>query len=101
MIGDTTLHLHRSGARRHIGEVHILVDPSYSRLGVGTRLMTTLTEVERDEGLEKLLFEVAAEVRIAARHTAHKSGFVLVAALRGHLRDIWDDLHDLGIMELG
>ena len=55
---------------------------------MGTRLMTTLAEVAREEGLEKLMFDVVAEVGIAARLTAHKLGFVPVTALRDHVRDI-------------
>ena len=67
---------------------------------MGTRLMPTLDEVAREEGLEKLMFDVVAEVRIAASHTAHKLWFVLVTAFRDHVRDIWGDLHDLVTMEL-
>ena len=100
VIGDATLRRFRSGARRHVGEVHILVDPCHGGSGVGTRLMTTLAEVAREEGLEKLMFDVVAEVGIAARHTAHKLGFVPVTALRNYVRDIWVDLHDLVTMEL-
>ena len=55
---------------------------------MGTRLMTTLDEVAREEGLDKLMFDVVAEVGIAARHTAYKLGFVPVTALRDHVRDI-------------
>ena len=72
----------RSGARRHVGEVHILVDPCYRGSGMGTRLMTTLAEVACEEGLEKMMFDVVAEVGIAVRHTANKLGFVPVTALR-------------------
>jgi len=54
--------------------VHILVDPCYRRSDVGTRLITTLAEVAREEGLEKLMLDVVAEVGIAARHTAINSG---------------------------
>ena len=100
VIGDVTLRRFRSGDRRHVGEVHILVDPCHGGSGVGTRLMTTLAEVAREEGLEKLMFDVVAEVGIAARHTAHKLGFVPVTALRNHVRDIWVNLHDLVTMEL-
>ena len=100
VIGDATLRRFRSGARRHVGEVHILVDTCYRGSGVGTRLMPTLDEVAREEGLEKLMFDVVAEVGIAARHTAYKLGFVPVTALRNHVRDIWVDLHDLVTMEL-
>ena len=62
--------------------------------------MTTLTEVAREGGLEKLLFEAVVEVGIAARHTAHTLGLVLVAALQDQVRGIQGDLHDLVTMEL-
>jgi len=100
VIGDVTLRRFRSGARRHVGEVHILVDSCHGGSGVGTRLMTALAEVACEERLEKLMFDVVAEVGIAARHTAHKLGFVPVTALLNHVRDIWGDLLDLVTMEL-
>jgi GNAT superfamily N-acetyltransferase len=39
IVGDGTLHHRRAGARRHIGEVRIVVDPGYRNRGVGRGLL--------------------------------------------------------------
>lgn len=100
VVGDGTLHHRRSGFRRHIGEVRIVVDPAYRRMGIGRRLMETLIAVAHEEGLEKLMFEVVDGTEDVAKHTARTVGFVPVAILPDHVRDLWDEPHDLVIMEL-
>ena len=100
IIGDATLHYERGGARCHIGDVRVAVDPQYRRRGLGRRLVSMLTEVARDDGLEKLMFEVVADTQETAKHIAQTLGFVPVAIVPDHVRDIWGKAHDLVIMEL-
>jgi L-amino acid N-acyltransferase YncA len=99
IVGDGTLHHRRAGARRHIGEVRVVVDPAYRNRGVGRGLLHNLVEVARDKGLEKLMFEVVADTEEAARHTAQVLGFVPIAALPGHVKDYCGGRHDLIVME--
>ncbi len=100
VVADATLHQRRAGARRHVGEVRIVVDPAYRNRGIGRALLHRLIEIARDKGLERVVFEVVAEKEEAARRTAQVLGFVPVAVLVHHVRDINGTPHDLVIMEL-
>lgn len=100
IVADATLHHRRAGARRHVGEVRIVVDPAYRNRGIGRALLHRLIEIARDKGLERLVFEVVAQKEEAARRTAQVLGFVPVAVLMHHVRDMDGTPHDLVIMEL-
>jgi L-amino acid N-acyltransferase YncA len=100
IVGDGTLHHRRPGARRHIGEVRIVVDPEYRNRGIGLGLLHKLIEIARDRELEKLMFEVVADAEEAAKHTAQVLGFVPVAALPHHVRDYCGHVHHVIIMEM-
>ena len=78
IIGDGTLHGSRAEARRHIGEVRIVIDPEYRNRGVGRTLLRALLDAAHadDAQLEKLVFEVVANTERAATHTAEAMGFV-------------------------
>lgn len=99
IVGDGTLHHRRAGARQHIGEVRVVVDPAYRNRGVGRGLLHKLIDMAGDKGLKKLMFEVIADTEEAARHTAQVLGFVPVASLPGHVQDACGHPHDLIIME--
>jgi L-amino acid N-acyltransferase YncA len=100
IIADGTLHHRRAGARRHIGEVRVVVDPEFRNQGVGRGLLHKLIEIAKDKGIEKLLFEIVADKEGAAQQTAKILGFAPVAALRDHVHDIDGKPHDLIVMEL-
>jgi L-amino acid N-acyltransferase YncA len=100
IVADGTLHYRRAGARQHIGEVRIVVDPAYRNRGVGRGLLHKLIEVATGKRLEKIMFEVVADTEEAAKHTAQVLGFVPVAVLPAHVRDHRGNPHDLIIMEL-
>jgi acetyltransferase len=99
IVGDGTLHHRRAGARQHIGEVRVVVASAYRNRGVGRGLLHKLIEIAGEKGLKKLLFEVVAETEPAAQHTAQVLGFVPVAVLPAHVRDLCGTSHDLLIME--
>ncbi len=100
IIGDGTLHHRRAGARKHIGEVRVVVDPEYRNQGVGRALLRELVEVARDRNLERLIFEVVADEEEAAKHTAGVIGFKPLAILPGYIKDYDGGCHDLIIMEM-
>jgi L-amino acid N-acyltransferase YncA len=99
IVGDATLHHRRAGARQHVGEVRVVVDPDYRNRGVGRGLLHKLIDIAGNKGLKKLMFEVIADTEEAARHTAQVLGFVPVASLAGQVQDAGGHLHDLIIME--
>jgi L-amino acid N-acyltransferase YncA len=99
IVGNATLHHRRAGARQHIGEVRVVVDPNYRNRGVGRGLLHKLIDIAGNKGLKKLMFEVIADTEEAARHTAQVLGFVPVASLPGQVQDAGGNLHDLIIME--
>jgi L-amino acid N-acyltransferase YncA len=99
IVGDGTLHHRRAGARQHIGEVRVLVDPAYRNRGVGRGLLQKLIELAGTKGLKKIVFEVVADTEEAARHTAQVLGFIPVAILPHQVLDPDGNFHDLIIME--
>ena len=99
IVGDGTLHYHRAGARKHVGEVRVVVAPGYRNQGVGRGLLHKLIDLAGDQGLKKLLFEVVADTEPAARHTAQVLGFVPVATLVGQVRDRNGTAHDVVLLE--
>jgi L-amino acid N-acyltransferase YncA len=99
IVGDGTLHHRRAGARQHVGEVRVVVDPAYRNRGVGRALLHKIIDIAGDKGLKKLMFEVIADTEEAARHTAQVLGFVPVASLPGQVQDTEGHPHDLIIME--
>jgi L-amino acid N-acyltransferase YncA len=99
IVGDGTLHYRRAGARQHVGEVRVVVDPAYRNRGVGKGLLHKLIEIAGDKGLTKLMFEVVSDNEEADRHTAQTLGFVPVATLPGHVLDPRGTPHDLIILE--
>ena len=100
IIGDGTLHHSRSGARRHVAEVRVVVDPDYRNLGVGRGLLRCLADLAHQRDIEKLRFEIVAEMEEPARRAAQIVGFVPVAVLHGHVHDLDGTPRDLVIMEL-
>lgn len=100
IIGDGTLHHSRSGARRHVAEIRVVVDPDYRNLGVGRGLLRCLADVAHQRDIEKLRFEIVAGTEESARRTAQVVGFIPVAVLHGHVHDIDGTPRDLVIMEL-
>lgn len=99
LVGDGTLHHRRAGARKHVGEVRVVVHPAYRNRGVGRGLLHKLIDLAGEQGLKQLLFEVVADTEQAARHTAQVLGFVPIATLPTHVCDAQGSLHDLIILE--
>jgi GNAT superfamily N-acetyltransferase len=100
VVADGTLHHRRAGTRKHIGEIRVVVEPEFRNKGVGRALVRRLIEMARDEGIEKLVFELVEDGEQAARHTAKLLGFVPIAVLAGHSRDSFGNRENVIIMEL-
>ena len=102
VIGDGSLHRSRIEARRHVGELRIVIDPEYRHRGVGRTLLETLVRCARDEdaNLEKLVFEVVGDTEQAAARTAEAIGFVNTATFSAHVKYFEGEPHDLQVYEL-
>lgn len=100
IIADATLHRSRAPARRHVGEIRIVVDPEFRTKGLGSRLIRELIGLARAAGLDRVYMELVDRREVAAIQTALKLGFQEVALLRGRVRDIYGSLQDLSVMEL-
>jgi RimJ/RimL family protein N-acetyltransferase len=102
IIGDGTLHHNPAEARRHIGEVRVVIDPAFRNQGVGTGLLRRLINIasSEDRELEKVIFEVVSDTQTAAQHAAQSLGFAPVAVFSRHVRYYRGEPHDLIVMEL-
>ncbi len=100
IVADGTLHRRRSGARKHIGEVRIVVDPSYRQHGIGSALVRELAAIAQETGLDKLIAEVVDAPHNRAIETMESMGFVRLATLPNHARDVSGKPCDIVISEL-
>ncbi|MDP6453253.1 MAG: GNAT family N-acetyltransferase [SAR202 cluster bacterium] len=100
IVADGTLHRRRAGARSHLAEIRIVVDPDYRNKGVGRALMRELISIAEDSGLEKVIFELVADEQDDAKAAASALGFVQLSVVPNHIKDVRGRLHDLLIMEL-
>lgn len=97
IVGDATLHQEKRGWRSHIGTVRAVIHPQYRGKGIGRALLGELIQVALDIGLVKLDAEFMAE---QTRQIAifEKLGFVNMAVLPQHVKDLRGESHDLIIM---
>ena len=99
ILADATLHRSRRAARRHVGEVRVVVEPEYRRRGLGVRLIHELIQVGRDLDLHSLVFELVTGHQQDAINAAQGAGFEEVAVLRGRVLDIHGSPQDLIVLE--
>ncbi len=100
VIADGTLHRTRAGARRHVGELRILVAPEYRSMGLGSLMMQEMASIANENGLERLIYQAVADKEIAAIKAGEAIGFVQVAVLPGHGKDMDGHPRDIVIMEM-
>ena len=99
ILADATLHRSRRAARRHVGEIRVVVEPEYRRRGLGVRLIHELIQIGRDLDLHSLVFELVSGHQQDAINAALGAGFEEVAVLRGRVLDIQGNPQDLIILE--
>lgn len=100
VIAEAVLHRQRAQARRHVGDVRIVVDPAYRDKGVGRGVLRKLTQLAEQEQIERLLFQIVADVEEPARQAALMVGFVPIATFPDHVRDADGASHDLVTLEM-
>ncbi|MBM3947467.1 MAG: GNAT family N-acetyltransferase, partial [SAR202 cluster bacterium] len=70
IVADATLHRTRAGARRHVGEIRIVVDPKHRSRGLGTLMLHELLNVARATNPERVLLELVADREETAMRAA-------------------------------
>ena len=97
IVASSSLHRQTFGWGRHVGEVRIVIDPSFQRRGLGRILLEQISRMGAGSGLRKLVARVVStqgEV-IAA---FEKSGFHQVATLEKYVKDAKKHYADISIM---
>ena len=100
IVADATLHRSQVFARRHVGELRIVVDPRYRRRGLGRLLIRELVDIAIGLELYKVTFELVPEREEAAIKAAESMGFSKVATLKGRIRDYEGGYDDLVVLEM-
>lgn len=94
IIGDCTLHQMGGGWRSHIGTMRIVTHPDYRGKGLATMLVSEVVQIAIDSGLEKLEGEFMPEQKNPIA-VFEKMGFVKLATLPQHVKDLKGEKHDL------
>lgn len=97
IIADATLHQEMRGWKSHIGTIRVSIHPDYRGKGVGRLLISELIQIALDIGLIKLDAEFIAE-QTRSIAIFEKLGFVRMAVLPQHVKDIKGESHDLVIL---
>ncbi len=97
IVANATLHRKPFGWMRHVGEIRIVVSPSFRKKGLARVMFTELIHTAEEAGLEKLIAEMAV-TQVGAIEVFRKMGFKDEAVLKDYIRDAKDEVHDLLIM---
>ncbi len=100
IVADATLHLDRTPARAHLGEVRVVVDPAYREVGLGGRLIREILDIAASLGLTKVIFELVGQREMEAVCAAERVGFKQVATLEDRVKDFWGNYQDLMVLEI-
>jgi len=100
VVADASLHRTRSLARHHVGEIRVVVEPEYRNRGLGSALMRELAGVATRRGLERLFIEMVSEGEERAIKVAESLGFVRLAVLPKHAKDLDGNYRDIVLLEM-
>lgn len=100
VIADATLHRSRVFARKHVGELRIVVDPEFRGRGLGRRLMRELLDIAAELDLYRVVMELVPDREDAAIEVAERMGFSRVATLPARIRDYFGSYKDLVVLEI-
>jgi GNAT superfamily N-acetyltransferase len=97
IVGNATLHMRRTGWKRHLGNVRVVVANEFQGRGLGTLLINEITEVAVEFGLEKLVSEIyfnAPGAILAFKH----AGFGVKAVFEDLVKDLYGNNADMIVM---
>lgn len=97
IVGDATLHRHRHGSRRHVGEIRLVIDPAMREKRLGTWMVLDLIQLATGLGLEKLIAQIAGSEVVALR-ALRQLDFVREAIIPELHKDVSGTPYDLIIL---
>lgn len=97
IISLATLTRKKHGARSHIGNVGISVDPFFREKHLGTWMLLDLINLSISMGLETLVMELVEGVDSSLIKRLEKLGFLKEAVLKDYLKDRGGNHYDLAI----
>jgi len=100
IAADATLHWSRSRARRHKGEMRIVVDPKYRYQGLGTHMARHVIDAAYHSGLDSVDFQLVEGKEDDAIRLAEWLGFEKVAIIPRFAKDMEGKEQNLVVMEL-
>jgi RimJ/RimL family protein N-acetyltransferase len=99
IVGCATLHQQLGGWKRHIGRVSVLVLPQYRGRGLARTMVTEITHLSRNVGLERIEAEFIGEQAAAIKMFA-MLGFSNLARFEDYVKDMQAVTHDYVLMGL-
>ena len=84
---------------RHIGEIHIYLEPTYRDKGLGTLMLKEMVALARQAGLTYLLAQVVLEQHEAIK-AIQNLGFRMEASIRDYFMDDEGKMHNVVILML-
>ena len=97
IVGCTAIILHELSWCRHVGELRVLVSPSWRGKGLGRVLIQECFIQALELGLAKLCVQMTVDQR-AAIAGFEGIGFRAEALFRNHVKDRDGKLHDLAVL---
>ena len=100
IVADATLHLNRTPALSHLGEVRVVMDPANREEGLGRRLIREILDIAANLGLTKVVFELVAQREKKAVCAAERVDFKEVATLEDRIKDFCGNYQDVIMLEI-
>ncbi len=97
IVGDATLHMRRTGWKRHLGNVRVVVANDFQGRGLGTFLINEIAELAGEFGLEKLVSEIYFNAP-GALNAFKRAGFGVKAVFEDLVKDLYGKNADMIVM---
>jgi RimJ/RimL family protein N-acetyltransferase len=97
IVADGTLEPSPEGWKRHVGEMRLIIAPTYRRRGLGTRVARELFLLAASERLEEILVRMMRPQK-AARAVFRKLGFHREVVMPDYVRDQSGEMQDMVLM---
>ncbi len=97
VVGDTTLHRHRTGWKQRVGTLRIQIAPDFRHRGLGTAMLREMRHLGEKTALRHIVAEVIEEQQAAIR-AFEKLGFERAVVYRNFVNDQKGRLHNLVVL---